>query len=319
VSTPKGGWFRSKSSSSQTLAVEETPRPGHHYPSSLPRVSAKRAKKQIILSQSMVIDADLNKVGRRRKTRRSSHRARSFFAYARPQKSDRAETVILHHDLIHNPTTIFHFELHWIGTAARCIEDMLRVWTRTIERYGLTLVEAYVSQIGDIADRSPFQSCFPVQLAAAPPVVPDIERRVPEHRQGEEAARYFEYALLRRFGFVLDIEATNSYPAHVDAVYSYRRAPFSYSQFVHRSGVAFVQVLGGAQGFLFLTNRLMGSGRVGASPVGIGKAQRPAADAEELRIKLQMFCADKEALVKFYDEELAQLMHVPDEPPLLSI
>jgi hypothetical protein len=226
--------------------------------------------------------------------------------------------VILHHDLIHNPTTIFHFELHWIGTAARCIEDMLRVWTHTIERYGLTLVEAYVSQIGDIADRNPFQSCFPVQLAAQPPDVPDIERRVPEHRQGE-AARYFEYALLRRFGFVLDIEATNSYPAHVDAVYSYRRAPFSHSQLVHRSGVAFAQVLGGAQGFLFLTNRLMGSGRVGASPVGMGKAQRPAADAEELRIKLQMFCADKEALVKFYEEELAQLMHVPDEPPLLSI
>ena len=240
------------------------------------------------------------------------------FSYAFQQKSDRAETVILHHDLIHNPATIFHFELHWIGTAARCIEDMLRVWTRTIERYGLTLVEAYVTQISDIADRNPFQSCFPVQLAMQPPIVLDIERRVPEHRQGE-AARYFEYALLRRFGFVLDIEATNSYPAHVDSVYSYRRAPFSYSQFVHRSGVAFVQVLAGAQGFLFLTNRLMGSGRVGANPVGIGKAPRPAVGAEELRVKLQAFCADKEALAKFYDEELAQLIQAPDEPPLLSI
>ena len=62
MSTPKGGWFRSKPSSSQTLAVEETPRPGHHHPSGLPRVSSKRAKRQIILSQSMVIDADLNKV-----------------------------------------------------------------------------------------------------------------------------------------------------------------------------------------------------------------------------------------------------------------
>jgi len=234
------------------------------------------------------------------------------------KKSDQAETVILHHDLIHNPATIFHFELHWIGTAARCIEDMLRIWTRTIERFGLTLVEAYVSPISDIADRNPFQSCFPVRLAVQPPTVADIEKRVPEHRQGE-AVHYFEYALLRRFGFVLDIEATNSYPAHVDAVYSYRRAPFAYSQFVHRSGVAFVQVLGGTKGFLFLTNRLMGSGRIGANPVGVGKAPRPAAGAEELRIKLQGFCADKEALAKFYDEELAQLVQVPDEPPLLSI
>ncbi|KAI9446570.1 hypothetical protein H4582DRAFT_2069885 [Lactarius indigo] len=273
--------------------ADEAPRSGH-YPSSLPRTIVKKSKKRIILSQSMVIDMDPNK------------------------KSDQAETVILHHDLIHNPATIFHFELHWIGTAARCIEDMLRVWTRTIERYGLTLVEAYVSPISDIADRNPFQSCFPVRLAVQPPIVVDIEKRVPEHRQGE-AAHYFEYSLLRRFGFVLDIEATNSYPPHVDAVYSYRRAPFAYSQFVHRSGVAFVQVLGGTQGFLFLTNRLMGSGRVGANPVGIGKAPRPAAGAEELRIRLQAFCADKEALVKFYDEELAQLVHVPDEPPLLSI
>lgn len=290
ASTPKGGWFRSKP---LAQTADDAPRSGH-YPSSLPRNIVKKSKKRIILSQSMVIDMDPNK------------------------KSDQAETVILHHDLIHNPATIFHFELHWIGTAARCIEDMLRVWTRTIERYGLTLVEAYVSPISDIADRNPFQSCFPVRLAVQPPIVVDIEKRVPEHRQGE-AAHYFEYSLLRRFGFVLDIEATNSYPAHVDAAYSYRRAPFAYSQFVHRSGVAFVQVLGGTQGFLFLTNRLMGSGRIGANPVGVGKAPRPAAGAEELRIRLQAFCADKEALVKFYDEELAQLVQVPDEPPLLSI
>jgi hypothetical protein len=61
VSTPKGGWFRSKPSSSQALALEEAPRSGH-YPSSLPRANVKKAKKQIILSQSMVIDTDLNKV-----------------------------------------------------------------------------------------------------------------------------------------------------------------------------------------------------------------------------------------------------------------
>ena len=83
VSTPKGGWFRSKPSSSQALAVEETPRPGHHYPSSLPRVSVKRAKKQIILSQSMVIDADLNKVGRPSSKKPD---VSSSISYARPHR-----------------------------------------------------------------------------------------------------------------------------------------------------------------------------------------------------------------------------------------
>jgi len=61
VSTPKGGWFRSKPSSSQSQVTEEVPRSGH-YPSSLPKVSVKKPKKQIILSQSMVIDMDPNKV-----------------------------------------------------------------------------------------------------------------------------------------------------------------------------------------------------------------------------------------------------------------
>ena len=41
--------------------TEEVPRSGQ-YPSSLPKVSVKKQKKQIILSQSMVIDMDPNKV-----------------------------------------------------------------------------------------------------------------------------------------------------------------------------------------------------------------------------------------------------------------
>ncbi|THH20912.1 hypothetical protein EW146_g569 [Bondarzewia mesenterica] len=287
ASTPRG-WFRS----SRLVSQPDDIRSGH-YPSNLPKAVVKKMKKRLILSQRQVIDIDPSK------------------------KSDQAESVILHHDIIHNPATVFHFELHWIGTTARCIEDLIRQWTHKIERYGLKLVEAYVTQISDIASTNPFQSCFPVRLAIPPPIVLDLAKRVPE---GTQVARYFEYALLRKFGFVLDIEAEELYPKDVDPVYSYRRAPFTYSQFVHRSGVAFVQVVGGAQGFLFLTNRLMGPGRVGAgSPVGKGKEVRPAAAAEELRIRLQQFCADKKELDKFYDEELALLGHAPEEPPALSI
>ncbi|TFY54929.1 hypothetical protein EVG20_g9506 [Dentipellis fragilis] len=271
VSTPRGGWFRR-----HQQPMEESQHGRGYYPSSIPKAPVKKPIKRLILSQSMVIDIDPNK------------------------KSDQAESLILHHDIMHNPATVFHFELHWIGTTARCIEDTLRQWSRTIERYGLKLVEAYVTQISDIASRNPFQSCFPVCLAIPPPVVLDIARRVPE---GTQADQYFEYALLRRFNFVLDIEAA---PA-----------------FVHRSGVAFVQVLGGAEGFLFLTNRLMGPGRMGTSPVGkkggMGNEPRPAVAADELRSALQRFCEDKDALNRFYDEELAQLAQIPEEPPALMI
>jgi hypothetical protein len=174
------------------------------------------------------------------------------------------------------------------------------------------LVEAYVMEIGDIRERNAFQSCFPLRLAIPPPIVPGLEKRVPE---GTQSTHYFEYALLKRFDFVLDVEATNLYPKDVDVSYSYRRAPFKHSQFVHRSGVAFMQVLSGSQGFLFLTNRLLGPGRMGSAMKS--KEQRPEAAAEDIRKRLQEICSDKVALTKFYDEELAALG--PDDPPPLSI
>ncbi|KAI6150578.1 hypothetical protein BKA82DRAFT_12489 [Pisolithus tinctorius] len=286
VSTPRG-WFNKPrhSSNEDTSTGRGYSLSNQSKPSG---ISPKRNKRQLILTQSMIIDADLTK------------------------KSDQAESVILHHDIIQNPGTVFHFELQWIGSTARCIDDMLRQWGRTIEKYGLKLVEAYVTEISNIREHNPFQSCFPIRLSLPLPVVPDLERRVPE---GTQTTHYMEYALLKRFGFIVDIESTNMYPRDVDVVYSYRRAPFKYSQFVHRSGVAFVQVLGDSQGFLFLTNRLMGSGRMGATLKS--RDPRPAAAAERIRMRLQEFCGDKAALFRFYEEEIAALG--PDEPPPLSI
>lgn len=238
------------------------------------------------------------------------------------QRSDQAESVILHHDIIHNPATVFHFELQWIGTTARCIEDQLRIWSRTIERYGLKLVEAYVTQISDIREHNAFQSCYPMRLSHPPPPVPDLDKRLPE---GMQAVKYFEYALLQKFGFIVDIEAADLYPEQVDVVYSYRRSPYKYSQFVHRSGVAFIQVLGNYQGFLFLTNRLMGPGRMGSALKN--KDHLPAVAAENMRVQMAEFCLDRDRLQAFYDEKIASLPPVPvpvspmieEEPPPLVI
>jgi len=287
ASTPRG-WFRSA-----RPALEDTPRSNSHYGSGTGKSNSstpRRNRKRLIVSQTMVIDIDPHK------------------------RSDQAEYAILHHDIILNPTTVFHFELQWIGTTARCIDDQLRQWSRTIERYGLKLVEAYVTQISDVRERNPFQSCFPFRLAVPPPVVPNLEKRVPETTH---AVHYFEYALLRRFGFILDIEAADLYPERVDVVYSYRRSSTKYSQFVHRSGVAFVQVLHGTEGFVYLTNRLMWPGRMGTALKS--KDYRPAAAAEDIRNQLHEFCSDEKQLTKFYEEELALLGNTPEEPPPLSI
>jgi hypothetical protein len=287
-STPKTGWFRTVS-----RQVSDD------YSTSF--ASPRKMRRQLILSQSMVVDVDRNR------------------------RSDENETVVMHHDIIHNPATAFHFELHWIGTSARCIEDLIhRQWGWTIERYGLKLVEAYVGQIADIQDRgrNPFQSCYPIKLAVPPPPVSDIARRATE---GATQLKYpMECAILRRFGFVLDIEATALYPPTVDVYYSYRANKFTHSQYVHRSGVAFVQLVGGSEGFLFLTNRLMFHNRIGAA--ARKHEPSPAEAADILLDELNAFCSDAAKLEELYAEELESMRtHAPhsrkgsEEPPDLSI
>lgn len=295
--TPRASWFSRPTPRHDDAKGINSPRPSQY---------GRKTKKHLILSSSMVIDVDPKKV--RAYTRFPGGNADVVWV----QQSDQAESVILHHDIIHNPATCFHFEFHWIGTTARCIDDLLRQWSLTIERYGLKLVEAYVDPIADIREKNAFQSCFPIPLALPPPSLSDIGRRLPE---GVQAIHYFESALLRRWGFVLDIEGAMHYTDQVEVDYSYRRSPFKYSQWVHRSGVAFTQVLGGSQGFLFLTNRLMAPGRIGTAL----KYQRPAAVAEKIRIKLHQLCQDKAALTRFYEEEIAQLDHALEEPPPLRI
>lgn len=174
-----------------------------------------------------------------------------------------------------------------------------------------------MTQIGDIRESNAFQSCYPITLALPPPVIPDLNKRVPE---GTQTVRYFEYALLQKFGFIVDVEAADLYPEQVDVIYSYRRSPYKYSQFVHRTGVAFIQVPGGDKGFLFLTNRLMGPGRMGSALKA--KDHLPAVTAEEIRVEMADFCVDKEKLQMFYDQQVAMLpvaSCVADEPPPLQI
>lgn len=61
------------------------------------------------------------------------------------------------------------------------------------------------------------------------------------HRDILIAHHYF-YALLRHFGFIIDVEAVDLYPENIGVVYSYRRSSFKHSQSFHRTGVAFVQL-----------------------------------------------------------------------------
>ncbi len=250
-------------------------------------------------------------------------------------KSKYAETAILHHDVIQNPGTAFHFELNWMGTAARFIDDIVQYWSKIIEKYGLRLVEAYVDPIVNIQDKNVFQSTFPVRLAAPPPDIPNLQSRLPE---GIKAEHYFEHCILKHFGYILDIEAGSRYSNTVDACYTYRRSSFRYSQYVHKSGLAFVQVIGGTEGFRWLTNRLAGTSNnysfhswSTTSTSGAGRASTntsvapPAAPNERVEKErvatsvliqrqlkgLHEFCSNAERLQAFY---YSVIIALPPEP-----
>jgi len=123
---------------------------------------------------------------------------------------------------------------------------------------------------------------------------------------------HFESVLLKKFGFVVDVDAHDRYSDQVDVFYSYRRSAYRHTQFVHRSGAAFIQVVGGQEGFRFLTNRLLAPGRLGnARSI---KEKTPSEVAEDIRKALHAFCSDPTALATFYAETMAAIPEDDVEP-----
>lgn len=229
----------------------------------------------------------------------------------------------MHHDIIHNPATAFHFEFNWVSTSARCLEELIRNWSRSIEKYGLRLVEGkhlsllnrirrkiyfytgYVDQIIDIRAKNSFQSCFPIRLLIPPPII-----KVPDN-SNLPPVNYIETLILLEFDFVIDVEAQDRYSEQVDVIYTYRRS-YKYTQCVHRSGAAFVQILGGHEGYRFLTNRLLTPGRLGTARNINGKT--PSQIADNIRERLTEFCSDPIKLTTFYNKVIATIQEDDVEP-----
>lgn len=245
-------------------------------------------------------------------------------------RSEHAELAVLHHDLAHNPDNGFNFQIHWLGATARLIEDLVQGWARIVERYGLRLVEAPIGQIKDVTLRNPFEAPLPIKLAINPPAPEEYRplisrawslagtRSLPEPRDEDEQwlsrnilSRYttqvdelFEMALLRRFGFVLDQEASSRYPSSVSLSYMSRPSHMDHTQYVHRSGVAFVQIKGGGE-FLWLNNRLFTSHTHQGRSVHV---RHTPPNPDGVRLAFQQFCADRKVLGEFYNKVWSSLM-----------
>jgi hypothetical protein len=203
------------------------------------------------------------------------------------KESSRPETVLLHYDRIHNPAACYHIRIEWLTATTRFIHQLLRTISNTAWRYGLRLVEAPIDEISNVTTMNPFREPLEIFLVVNPPPSP-------------EPFFYHQELLLKKFDFVVDTEAAHLFPAtNVDVLQSWGAKPnYTLTQFVHRSGLAFVQIT--AKGtFLWLTNRMYVSRTetaVVAPPQGI--------DADRLRGDFKDFCADGHKLERWFVEEV---------------
>ncbi|KAF9434081.1 vacuolar membrane-associated protein iml1 [Entomortierella beljakovae] len=262
----------------------------------------KSAPKKIEMSKSMTIDMDPNK------------------------RSDRRETAFLHYDVVHNIKYCYHFQLHWLGCTARLIEDMLQTWGRTAERNGLRLIEAPIDQDSQGRAFNPFESPIPIKLALRPPPTRGFYEANPSEDPSIEPLEvpklHFFTEFVKLHGFVLDMESDELYPPPAQLIYSYKRAPYRNIQYVHRSGVAFIQIsYDGPYEFLWVNNRLLTShsipsperdrsdwdrsGQEGGGGGGGSSSKNASSNVphpDVLRKKFTATCANVEELAKIWND-----------------
>lgn len=173
------------------------------------------------------------------------------------KKSYRPEIINLHYDRLHNPDNCYHIRIDWMNVTAKFIEDAIGQWAISAERFGLKLVEVPIAEAASICDTHPFRSPYLIQLAASPPAAASIPYFDATSFGPQSVPDKWAYhkALLKKFNFVLDVEASSSFPSDVDVTYSWGKPDYRYTQYIHKTGVVLAQITDDGQ-FLMLANRL---------------------------------------------------------------
>ncbi|KAI9724085.1 MAG: hypothetical protein M1812_000804 [Candelaria pacifica] len=173
------------------------------------------------------------------------------------KRSYRPEIINLHYDRHHNPDSCYHIRIDWMNVTAKLIEDAIVLWATTAEKFGLRLVEAPIGEAASIGEIHPFRAPYTVTLAAKPPdKQPHSYFETTSFTPQAHIDRFFyQKAILKKFDFVLDMEAATNYPSDVQVGYSWGAPDYQFSQYIHRSGVLFAQITDRGN-FLLLANRL---------------------------------------------------------------
>lgn len=173
------------------------------------------------------------------------------------KRSYRPERIDLHYDRLHNPDNCYHIRIEWMNTTAKLIEDAVEGWARDMTRFGLRLVEVPIGEVRTISDVNPFRRPYVVKLAVPPPSKQPVTYYDPSSfaPQTQPKKQFYHKAILRKFDFVLDMEAASDFPSNVEVTYSWGKPDFKYTQYIHRSGGVLVQITDEGE-FLLLGNRL---------------------------------------------------------------
>ncbi|KAK8161263.1 hypothetical protein BKA80DRAFT_205850, partial [Phyllosticta citrichinensis] len=220
-------------------------------------------RKSVCLSNTMRIDVDIRK------------------------RSYRPEIATLHYDRLHNPDNCYHIRIDWMNVTSKLIDDAINTWGTAVEKYGLRLVEVPIAEASSVAQSHPFRKPYTVKLAVPPPKNPPQPQYFDATSFGPHPNKLsslttdkhvYHKGILRKFGFVLDLEAASSFPTDVDVTYSWGRPSYRYTQFVHKTGVVIAQITDEGT-FLLLANRLCNSR--GAFGVGLARdtPKHPLQDA----------------------------------------
>jgi len=182
-------------------------------------------------------------------------------------------------EMVVNPSLCYHIRLEWINVTARLLQQAVAFWSRTTAHYGLLLVEGPLDEISSVNVKDPFRDALLIPLS----------------NKLYQGNLRFHLFILQLFNFVLDQESKSLFKDQGVA----RALPraYKYSQYVHQSGVAFVQVTGNE--FMWLSNRMYVSRR-DVNGYATGQVHE---NPDELREKFICFCQDSkqlsDAFVKF--------------------
>ena len=185
------------------------------------------------------------------------------------KRSYRPEVINLHYDRLHNPDNCYHIRIDWMNVTSKLIEDAIVSWATSAERFGLRLVEVPIGEASTINGTHPFRAPYLVKLAhhpsnRQPQEDPEASSFTPRPRAEDH---YYQTALLKKFNFVLDLEAASDFPLHVEVTYSWGRPDYKYPQYIHRSGVVLAQIIDDGN-IILLENKLYNNRSAAANDPG---------------------------------------------------